>query len=570
MLTKLRLFITQWSTAFARRFQNNFYLFLATLLTIGVLMDAGVFHIGENMRQKAFDFMVRHRVITPRPDPDIVIVDVNEASLAALAPDFGRWPWPRQVFGEFVEHLEAQHPKAIVFDILFADADVYNPDSDAYFNDVISGTDNVFFPFLRLAEQHDNLSQVKPSMIPGVIRLGTEAKPDATVAVVLPHFDAALKAGRLGSHNIYPDADGIVREYRLWQDKDGWRLPSLPLQVGSFAQPNSAPPPQNMLVNWRGGPFTYHTLSFSDLYRDMSAKTPKRPQNEFAGKIVIIGSTAPSLFDLKATPMAKIHPGVEILATAIDNVSHNDYLHFPRGSTLYIFLSLLVIWSTAGAFYKNIDRDRFAKAFGFSQTGLLAVSYIGINLTNTYLDLTGPVTWAVAYFSIAKIYAVATDRAMQRWLETGVRPGNAGLRVLMMPVLFESPVPLGDALMGKLRRGIENVGVSQKSVELIKGTQSGIWGLFGEMIVVTWTGALDDDAMQARTRQDAADIASELSRLSQRLGLPTSTKTRHVLHEGMLDQGQPMGAQWRNLFAQAVIRLEHLEQQARSDKEPMQ
>ena len=436
MLTRLGLILTQWSVALARRFQNNFYLFLAALLTLGVLMDAGVFHIGENMRQKAFDFMVRHRVITPKPDPDIVIIDVNEASLAALAPDYGRWPWPRQVFGEFVEHLEAQQPKAIVFDILFADADVYNPDSDVYFNDVISGTSNVFFPFLRLPEQHDNLSQVKAAMIPGATNLGATANPDATFAVVLPHFEAALKAGRLGTHNIYPDVDGITREYRLWQDKNGWRLPSLPLQVGNFVQMNSLPPPQHMLINWRGGPFTYHTLSFSDVYRDMTAKTPKRPQNEFAGKIVIIGSTAPSLFDLKATPMAKIHPGVEILATAIDNVTHNDYLHFPRGSTLYILLSLLVIWSTAGAFYKNVDRDKFARVFGFSQTGLLAVSYIGINLTNTYLDLTGPVTWAVAYFSIAKIYALATDRAMQRWLETGVQAGNAGLHVLLMPVLI--------------------------------------------------------------------------------------------------------------------------------------
>lgn len=567
MLTKLRLAFTQWSAAFTRRFQKNFYLFLAALMTIGVLLDAGVFHIGENMRQKAFDYMVRHRIVTPKPDPDIVIIDVNEASLAALAPDYGRWPWPRQVFGEFVEHLEAQQPKAIVFDILFADADVYNPDSDTYFNDVISKTDNVFFPFLRLPEQHDSLSQIRASMIPGAARTGGQALQDATFAVVLPHFEAALKPGRLGTHNIYPDADGIAREYRLWQDKNGWRLPSLPLQVGSFVQMNTLPPPQNMLINWRGGPFTYKIISFSDVYRDMTSKSPQRPHNEFAGKVIVIGSTAPSLFDLKATPMAKIHPGVEILATAIDNVKHNDYLHFPRGSTLYILLSLLVIWMTAGAFYKNVDRDRFAAIFGFSQTGLLAVSYIGINLTHTYLDLTGPVTWAVAYFSIAKLYALATDRAMQRWLENGVLAGNGSLRVLMMAVLFESPAPLGDALTGKLRRVIENMGAAKKSVEVIKGTQSGIWGLFGDMIVVIWTGTTKDENMPGKAREDAADIANELPGLAQRLGLPANTHTRYVLHEGLLDSQQPMGAQWRTLFAQAVLRLEHMEKHAQSDKE---
>src|SRR5574343_1683303 len=117
MLTRLRLRTTQWMSSLTRRLQNSFYLILAALLTIGILLDAGVFHIGENMRQKAFDFMVRHRVMTPPADPNIVIIDVNEASLAALAPEYGRWPWPRQVFGEFVETLQAQQPKAIVFDI---------------------------------------------------------------------------------------------------------------------------------------------------------------------------------------------------------------------------------------------------------------------------------------------------------------------------------------------------------------------------------------------------------------------------------------------------------------------
>lgn len=562
MLTQLRLRTTQWMSSLTRRLQNSFYLILAALLTIGILLDAGVFHIGENMRQKAFDFMVRHRVMTPPADPDIVIIDVNEASLAALAPEYGRWPWPRQVFGEFVEKLQAQQPKAIVFDILFADADIYNPDSDAYFNDVIKATDNVFFPFLRLPQEHDALSQVSPGAIPGVRFSGDVAPTNTTVAVVLPHFDGALKPDRLGTHNIYPDADGIVREYRLWQDKDGWRLPSLPLQVGTYAAMNSLPPPQNMLINWRGGPFTYANVSFSDVYLDMTAKTQKRPSNEFTGKIVIIGSTAPSLFDLKATAMAKIHPGVEILATAIDNIKHGDYLHFPRGSTLYVLMSLLLIWSTATAFFRNVDRDRFAKMFGFSQTGLLAVSYLGINLTNTYLDLTGPVTWAVAYFSIAKMYALANDRAMQRWLEVGIKPGQAGLQVKMMPVLIESPIPPGDALMAKVKRQCEALAPHADKVELLKGTQSGIWGLFGDMIVVTWTEPAGNSPSQ-HAGAEAEAIAGALPGTIRQLGLPAGTITRYSLHDGQLNGSQPLGPQWRILFAQAVIRLEHPDQHAK-------
>jgi CHASE2 domain-containing sensor protein len=556
MLTRLRLAFTYWSAAFVRRFQNNFYLFLAGLLTACILLDAGVFHVGENMRQKAFDFMVRHRVMVPQPDPGIVIVDVNEASLSALAPDFGRWPWPRQVFGEFVQQLEAQQPKAIVFDILFADADIYNPDSDAYFNEVIASTDNVFFPFLRLAEAHDSLSQVKPAMIPGIAAVEGTANPAATIAVVLPHFEAALRPGKLGTHNIYPDPDGIVREYRLWQDKDGWRSPSLPLAVGNFLQSEPISPPRDMLINWRGGPFTYQTVSFSDVYRDMTAKIPQRPRNEFAGKIVIIGSTAPSLFDLKATAMAKAHPGVEILATAIDNVKHSDYLRFWRGALPYVLSSLLVIWLTAAAFYRNVDRDRFNKIFSSSQIGLLGVSYIGINLTDTYLDLTGPVTWAVAYFSIAKVYALATDRALQRWLAYGVEPGAEGMQAMLMPVLIESVEPLGDTLMKKLRGEIESMGTPPMSVEVMKGTQGGIWGLFGDMLLVRWTCPVNDTLQVEKIRREAADIAENLDGVLKRSGLPAGTGVRHTLHEGTLAGSQALAPQWRALFAQVVLKLE--------------
>ena len=144
----------------------------------------------------------------------------------------------------------------------------------------------------------------------------------------------------------------------------------------------------------------------------MASKVKKRPSNEFTGKIVIIGSTAPSLFDLKATAMAKAHPGVEILATAIDNVRHNDDLKVWRGKVPYILISLMLIWLTALAFYRNLDRDKLTTVFSSSQVTLLALSYTVINLTNTYLDFTGPITWAVMYFSVAKIYALANDRAI--------------------------------------------------------------------------------------------------------------------------------------------------------------
>ena len=561
-MIKLRLLLGQWLANLTRKLKNNFYIYLATLFTLLVLLDASVFHVGLNMRDKAFDFMVKHRVVQPKADKDIVIVDINEASLAAFAKEYGRWPWPRQVLGEFVENIQAQNPKAIVFDIVFSDADIYNEDSDAYFNEVITACENCFFPILRLDASQDKLSKLKYKQIPGIIA-GSDSEDADTIAAILPYFKGALKADRLGTHNVYPDVDGIVREYRMFHDESGWRLRALPLVVGEFAK-NSTPltMPQNMLINWRGKPFTYTYASFSDVFTDMASKDKKRAKDEFTNKIVIIGSTAPGLFDIKPTAMDKQFPGVEILATAIDNVKHRDYLKVWRGKTPYILMSLLLIWATTLAFYFKVDRDRFNSLFTTVQIGLLVLSYIAINLSNTYLDLTAPILWAVALFGIAKIYALATDRALQRWLAFGVTSDTAESSVLMMPILVEASEPLPDALQTKLERKIELISSTPCAIEGLTGAQSGIWGLFGDMIVVSWIFSDTKPDYAAAAKQDAQAIATQLPTLITELGLPTDTITRYALHEGkLLNQSSQtpvsLAAQWRTLFAQAVIKLEH-------------
>ncbi|MBA3035853.1 MAG: CHASE2 domain-containing protein [Desulfobacterium sp.] len=557
-MTRLKLLIGQWIANATRRLRNNFYLYLATLLTLFLLLDAGIFHVGENMRQKTFDFMVRSRVIVPKPDKEIVIVDVNEASLAAMAKEYGRYPWPRQVFGEFLENIEAQKPKAVVFDILFSDADITNPDSDAYFNDTIAATNNTFFPFIRLSEIQDKLSALKPFMIPGVTEIiKGQADKNATIAVILPHFMAAINSGRLGFNNIYPDKDGIVREYGLYRDDYGWKLPSLSLSVGNMLG-YSVPEKQSVLINWRGKPFSYQYATFSDVLLDMSSKVKKRPQNEFTGKIVIIGSTAPSLFDLKATPMAKIYPGVEILATAIDNVKHGDYMHVWRGTLSYVLISLILIWLTTAAFYKQTDRDKLNKIFSTSQIGLLVISYIGINVTNTYLDLSGPIIWAVAYFSIAKVYALATDLALQRWLAFGERTGEGGSQVLIMPILVESKEPLGDALLKKLKRQIELSCRMPHNIDVLKGSQSGIWGLFGDMAIMSWTYAESHEEYAQQVKLDADQLAGQLSAILINIGLPGNTQVHYTMHKGGLAGNKSLANQWRSLFAQAILKLEHM------------
>jgi CHASE2 domain-containing sensor protein len=539
----------------ARKLSHNFYLHLAGVFSLFALVDVLFIHQIVDMRQKSYDLVVKNRIVKPDADAQIVIVDVDEKSLAAMAQEYGRWPWPRQVLGEFVENLNAQAPKAIVFDVLFSDPDVFNPDSDAYFNDAIAATPNVFFPYLRLPAKDDPLSKVGPDAVPGAIKTPL-AESGRTLAIVLPHFKAALDSGRLGAFNIDPDADGIVRAYPVWLDAYGWRLPSLPARVGQELG-YQAPVRQSILLNWRGKPFSYKYASFSDVYSDMLRKDKQRPQDEFEDKIVLIGSTAAGLADIKPTSMSKQFPGVEIMATAIDNIKHDDHIRVPASRWPYLLVALAILWGTALAFYRNVEPDLFARVFGLSQIGLLVISYLSINFTNFFFNLTGPVFLGFIYFSIAKVYAVATVRALERNVvaESLRGSGSQIATMAVFQVAGRDDTSTG-ILMRALKKAVERIGKVPKDVEVLRGKQRGVFGLFESMLVVSWVHPRGDESQGRIVEEEVDALGKAMPALIQRHGIAGESLESTAVHRLALggDEGRVTPSEWRRLFGEALSR----------------
>jgi hypothetical protein len=97
------------------------------------------------------------------------------------------------------------------------------------------------------------------------------------------------------------------------------------------------------------------------------------------------------------------------------------------------------------------------------------------------------------------------------------------------------------------------------TVEILKGTQSGIWGLFRDIITVNWAYHQDDAIESEKVNQDAQQLGMQLNMLLQKKGLPNDSIVRYVLHTGVLNADKPMDSQWRSLFAQAIIKLDILE-----------
>ncbi len=188
---------------------NRFYIGLALAVLVAFLYAIATGMTG-GMKHQAYDLIMKSRYNIPTPNPDVLLIDIDEASLAAMAPEYGRWPWPRSIMAEFVEGLAKQKPRAIVFDITFSDPDVYNPEADLYFRDVIRRHSTTFFPMIRLNPANDKLSKLKVGSLPGVWRVQPDAEENVTVAMIVPYFFEILTGSRLGTNNLYADQGFVL------------------------------------------------------------------------------------------------------------------------------------------------------------------------------------------------------------------------------------------------------------------------------------------------------------------------------------------------------------------------
>ncbi|WP_029920679.1 CHASE2 domain-containing protein [Nevskia soli] len=261
-------------------------------------------------------------------DADIVLVNIDERSIAAMNPEFGPYEWPRSVYAEFIEKLGRQHPAAIIFDQFFADPQREHPDQDAYFIDTVVAAPNVYVGMARLdgVDETQGLALATYGERLGFER-GPAADPAARLPLLLP-FQRIAETGRIGLINFLPDDDGVGRRYLARLSHHGWRIPSLPLRVArDLGWP--LPADSDIEINWRGLPQSRASVSFSDVFLDLDRQHPQRPPDEFHGKVLIIGATAIGRNDLHPTPLAQQQTGPEILAAALETIKHGDALLRP-------------------------------------------------------------------------------------------------------------------------------------------------------------------------------------------------------------------------------------------------
>jgi adenylate cyclase len=204
----------------------------------------------------------------------------------------------------------------------------------------------------------------------------TDRADDSARIAVLPPLVLDPQHWRVGTINFSEDPDGVGRRYQLYTEAHGWLVPSLPARVAKDSG-FDVPQQPDMILAWRGMPGAYKHISYVDLYEDFSRQRPQRAADELKGKIVIIGTAATGLHDRRATPMSSLHPGMEILATAIDGLKNGRSMQrADEGFALGLAAALLALLTLA--FLRGINALKVGVALAAVTVLALLGSYLAV------------------------------------------------------------------------------------------------------------------------------------------------------------------------------------------------
>jgi adenylate cyclase len=386
-----------------RRLLASKWIALAAAFSILLIADYATLEVAGTADQKAGDLLLALNADRRAPSDGVVIVDIDQRSLELMNEMAGSWPWPRSVHGELVDHIERQQPRAIGFDVLFNEPDVYRPEHDAAFAEAVARHPNVWLAMSLNADGVGARVQDMPAAVGA--RALTDPPADTRVPVMLPLIMLPHpEAMRGGLINFHEERDGVGRRHFLYQDQAGWRFPSMVARIAeSLGRP--LPRQQAILLNWRRD---WQHVSYADVYLDSLRERPERATDEFRDKIVLIGTSAPGLQDLRVTPISSTHPGVEILATAIDNLDRGDWLReASRPST--IPLALLLVGLIAIGFTRGFSAANIGYALLGATAAVLAAAWLAL-VNGFFVPVFAPLALGWAFYLLCAGVAYLQER----------------------------------------------------------------------------------------------------------------------------------------------------------------
>jgi adenylate cyclase len=402
---------------------------LVITLAVVVVVACGYltgFPFLEELELKAFDLRLRARGPIATSD-QVSIVAIDEESLEKV----GRWPWSREIMAELVREIDSHSPRAVGYDISFFDPQEnpaqneilflaqhaselgikVTPELMGYLKNRLAATNADLQLALALQNAtsaqilgyYFNLAQDAREIAHTLDRAAsypiqkTVKNVEATDPPV-PHarkartnIDLLVRAASSQAYfNILPDADGTIRRYPLVMGYDEQLYQPLAAALACLTDPRTPPAvllgplglmgvelgdrfvPSDesgrVILNYRGPEKTIpHIPAWKILQKKADSKM-------LANRFLLVGVTAPAVYDLRVTPYGVAYPGLEVQATALDNILQQDFIRKPGWAPLFDLAAIIGLGLVCLVFLWRVNP--VGSVFGFM---VLFAGYLALN-----------------------------------------------------------------------------------------------------------------------------------------------------------------------------------------------
>jgi adenylate cyclase len=554
-----------WLRWFTRRIGYARLLCLALLIGFAALRVADPAPV-EEIRVRTFDFFQRidPRHKTARP---VTIVDIDDKSLEKI----GQWPWPRTRIADLVTELTRLGAVVIAFDAVFSEPDRLNPaDAADTFRNLDEDTraklralpsnDEIFAEAIRnsrvvlgesgAAEELAALDKTLP--VTGLAMLGEEPQRFMFQFPGLLRNTKVLEhaaAGR-GLFTIKPERDGIVRRVPMIMLAQGQTMPSLSFEILRVATGSdtiliksekegikSLGFKRFQLPTDRNGQLWVHyARQDPSLYVPVTNVLEKTVAPEMiAGKLVLIGTSAVGLNDIKTTPVSQHMPGVEIHAQILESALSGAVISTPIYGSAVEFATALLFGLLVIAFAPLFGPVTLVALGAVFATALVGTSAYFYAQHRFLIDFTYPLMSTTAIYLTLIFSSFVREQAQRRQIRSAM---GRYVSPALVEQLAQSPERLvlgGEeremTIMFSDMRGFTSISETYKNdpqgltalmnrfltplTNAILNRKGTIDKYMGDAIMAFWNAPLDDKDHELNACEAALDMLERVDELNQ-------------------------------------------------------